>query len=666
MSSYISFIGVIDNSGLVHSVPFKQGLNVITGKSSTGKSALMEIFDYCFGSSEFTVPVGEITNHSEIYFVIFRLQNSYLVLARNDLQKKAFIKEVDDLNVDDYDQPKFTSNFFDKKYFLPLSDFNKELGGYFGLNITNVDTDLESIGYRGKKSPAPSIRSFTSFMLQHQNLIANKHAVFYRFDEKEKREQVIEHIKIFLGLVDQEYFLLTQKLNTYKLNLRKLNNSIPKITQKRARIKSKIDDILNEYNVISGIELEGFTAQKIIQNPTKWLDKLYKLELKVDSTSDKNSNFISTKEKERLTLTDKLREIERQYRNVKSSIDSADRYQAVLDAKDYPKQISESISHCPFCETESSIIEKEANTLSDAISWLNNELEKTPFVHKSFLSEEENIKVKMVKVKAELKIVDTEINDFNKKNERLKERKSVTDQLLKLKLKIETYIEELIDSDVPESLEKEIDAINLKITEIKKVISSYEVDKSLDNFEKIIADTMNDIGSRLDFEKSYQPINLEFSLRTFDICHINKKNEKIFLRSMGSGANWLYTHLVLFMGLNKLFCSLGNECLIPPILFIDQPTQVYFPNVTSDVSEKFIPTDLVSINKHSEVDVDIKSVENFFNEIIDFCEITKADTGVTPQFIVTDHADNLSLKDDRVFDDYVRARWRNRGFIKIN
>ena len=52
--------------------------------------------------------------------------------------------------------------------------------------------------YNAKKE-APSFRHFTSFMLQHQNLIANKHALFYRFDEKEKKDQVIEQFKIFLN-----------------------------------------------------------------------------------------------------------------------------------------------------------------------------------------------------------------------------------------------------------------------------------------------------------------------------------------------------------------------------------------------------------------------------------------------------------------------------------
>ena len=36
------------------------GLNVITGRSSTGKSALSDIVEYCMGRSSFNVPEGVI------------------------------------------------------------------------------------------------------------------------------------------------------------------------------------------------------------------------------------------------------------------------------------------------------------------------------------------------------------------------------------------------------------------------------------------------------------------------------------------------------------------------------------------------------------------------------------------------------------------------------
>ncbi|MCK4629120.1 MAG: AAA family ATPase, partial [Sedimentisphaerales bacterium] len=67
MKTVIRYIGVTDKNDCVHAVSFTSGVNIITGRSSTGKSALIEIFDYCFGSSDFTVPEGVITDCTEIY-----------------------------------------------------------------------------------------------------------------------------------------------------------------------------------------------------------------------------------------------------------------------------------------------------------------------------------------------------------------------------------------------------------------------------------------------------------------------------------------------------------------------------------------------------------------------------------------------------------------------
>jgi len=68
MKAFVRHIGVTDHDDNVHAVTFGPGINVVTGKSSTGKSALIEIFDFCFGSSEFTIPEGVITEYANIYF----------------------------------------------------------------------------------------------------------------------------------------------------------------------------------------------------------------------------------------------------------------------------------------------------------------------------------------------------------------------------------------------------------------------------------------------------------------------------------------------------------------------------------------------------------------------------------------------------------------------
>lgn len=228
MKVFIRHIGVVDHNNKVHAVSFGPGVNVVTGKSSTGKSALIEIFDYCFGSSDFTVPEGVITEHADTYFTVICLNRTNLVLARKRDSNSAFVKEEPDESMVD-DVQTFRSAYFSKDYFLPNADYKKELGRYFGLVITDVDENIEDRKFRGnRKSSTPSIRSFASFMLQHQNLVANKHAIFYRFDEKEKREQAIDHFKIFVGFADQTYFLKSQELHSLQAEQRTIELQIPR------------------------------------------------------------------------------------------------------------------------------------------------------------------------------------------------------------------------------------------------------------------------------------------------------------------------------------------------------------------------------------------------------------------------------------------------------
>ena len=138
---------------------------------------------------------------------------------------------------------------------------------------------------------------------------------------------------------------------------------------------------------------------------------------------------------------------------------------------------------------------------------------------------------------------------------------------------------------------------------------------------------------------------------------------------MGSGANWLYCHLSLFLALHQYFASLGEACSIPSILFFDQPSQVYFPS-SLDTSSEFSPDELAAREGESRtrpVDEDIVAVTNLYSQLVGFCAETKDSTGIEPQIIVTDHADNLDLDGETEFEELVNGRrWRTRGFITLD
>ncbi len=155
---------------------------------------------------------------------------------------------------------------------------------------------------------------------------------------------------------------------------------------------------------------------------------------------------------------------------------------------------------------------------------------------------------------------------------------------------------------------------------------------------------MNKIGDKLDFEDQLKPLDFRFDLKEFKFSHNALKIGEITINEMGSGANWLTCHLSLFLSFLH-YLSTERKSVIPSFLFLDQPSQVYFPS-TFGVGE----------NR----DNDIKQVEKIYIAILNEIDEVNNKVGFKPQVIVTDHADNLELGEYN-FNDYVRKRWTPEG-----
>ncbi|MGC1182313.1 DUF3732 domain-containing protein [Legionella sp.] len=664
MNCFIKFIGILDHTGVTHYVEFFSGLNVITGKSSTGKSAIIEIFDYCFGSGDYTVPEGVITARADIYFTVLQFPSLALVLARRGNSNLCFIKEL--ICKQEIEGLRTTnSDFFSPGYFIPLKDFKKELGRYFNVALSDIDENIEARIYNnGKKSPTPSIRSFMSFMLQHQNLVANKHAIFFRFDEKEKREQVIDHFKVFLGIADQEYFILSQQLNEKEQELKKLMLMLPRKAEERNKTQEEISRILDEYLAITGTNLIELSASHIITNPQQALDAISNAHIQVNILSSTFEQQRASLEQAKSILYAEIRDLQRNRMTTRASIKYAEKFRETMDTISVPFSAEIPISTCPFCESENNNNEQEANRLTEAISWLNNELRLSPYMRESFAEDERRFSAEIENKHNDLKHVLEKLAILDKQTTDLSKKRPVSELAIKARLRIEAILELLISRSSTD-LELRKEQLDKEKKELTEHLNKYNMNERLNRIKSQIEDAMHEIGQQFDFEESYHPINLKFSLESFDLWHEQPTGKKIFLRTMGSGANWLYCHLTLFLALHRVFAinsKFGSK--IPPILFLDQPTQVYFPNYQTDVAEEFSAAELAEgTARHDRVDEDLHAVVNMYRELIRFCDLTEEKSKIRPQIIVTDHADHLKFDEGILFESFVRARWRSRGFI---
>ena len=94
MKTLLKFIGLFDQQDNVHGVELKEGLNLITGKSSTGKSSLIEIFDFCMASSEDTIPHGVIKDHASLFFLWISINEADYLLGRDATGKNSISSEI--------------------------------------------------------------------------------------------------------------------------------------------------------------------------------------------------------------------------------------------------------------------------------------------------------------------------------------------------------------------------------------------------------------------------------------------------------------------------------------------------------------------------------------------------------------------------------------------
>lgn len=662
MNCYVRYIGVVDKDDQLHAVELTQGLNIITGKSSTGKSAILEIFDYCLGSSEDTIPDGKLTERGKTFFTVLQFPTLTLVTGRAAASKRCFLREVTGPEADNIlELMGHVDYFFDDRHFIHKDQFLKSLGKFFGVTLENIDTDPMYKQITGAKSATPSVRSFPSFMLQHQNLVANKHAIFYRFDEKVKRDQAIDHFKILMGIVEEAYFDVRKDLTDASYELRRVELKIPKDDKAREEVIAKFNGLLEQYQALAGKPLFDMTADEIFIKPKEALRRMLTTPVSVDGLADDYEKTLNSLRDQKAKLVAELRSAIGRLNLLDRSVEQAKGIGTSYASLTVPRSTNLDHTFCPVCESHSDIPEDQANKLTQAIEWLNTELKLSSYARESLGQESRDLRKEIKDIRLKLKDVQAALKPFEEHEKRVAEASSLEDAPKKTKLLLEIAIDKFIEN--PPSDLKEMKAYwEAQVKKYQAQVDAYDVEIEMDRLARDINKKMKEIGQQFHFEETYKKGTLRFDVNTFDLWHEKEAHKKVFLRSMGSGANWVYSHLTLFMALHYQFAARAEKCAIPPILFLDQPTQVYFPS--KDEGEEFEAENLRAEDTQGvELHDDIDAVSNMFTQLAKFCDDTARETGVMPQIIVCDHADGLDLGLDYNFKDFVRAKWRHRGFI---
>lgn len=618
-------------------MPLKQGVNIITGESKTGKSALVEIIDYCLCSTRCTIPKGKITDFSYLYVLVMGIGDNTYIIARYNWDNGG--KMYSSKEEKDFNYKVLSLDYFSEKPTLPYKDAQYEIECALGLFVTNMATDADQ---QGKKA---SLRNMVSYLFQHQNLMASKFALFYRFSDYYKRKDIIDQFPVFAGMISQEYYSDLIQLNTLKAQLKQKYKRQKANEKSTAYIKENLSPLLTDYFALLEKDFDDkISAQKMLKMASN-LPEFDDTQLFGESKIAERYSVLNEELEE---LRNEEREILLKIRNIDNASKTGNEFtEMLMDLKQQTTvaEIEATEYICPLCGHDCQEIAENDSQLIGATEWLDNELKITEKYTADFSEDVRKLKDEHSKIDAKIKEVWKQIKMVEQKFISSKALVSKREKVNYAKARLALYAE-MSDSGIFETVDEDIAELKEKIQQLEEKIQGFDVDTKKAKAQAFLSENMNRLSLSLDFEDEYRPINLNFGLldETFDIYQYQNNREKIHLYEMGSGANWVSCHIALFLSFLRYFAKQDNSPM-PLFMFFDQPSQVYFPQGDSK-DDEITQADLMAVNK---------MYKTIFDEINSIGE----DTGILPQIIIVDHVDGNNLECEKEFEEYVRCNWRN-------
>lgn len=211
----------------VREVQFQTGaLNIITGASKTGKSAIIDIIDYCTGRGECNVAEGVIRKYVDWYAILFQLGGGQIFIARRnpalgDKTSPEIYMERGSLIATPQKVALFKNS--------TVSAVEKFLGSAIGISENEFRPELPT-----RDPLEANFRHALIFSLQDQNDIDSKQRLFHRQGEDFISQAIKDTLPYFLGAVDEEQLLKQAQLDRARKHLRQL--------ERQARDAASADD----------------------------------------------------------------------------------------------------------------------------------------------------------------------------------------------------------------------------------------------------------------------------------------------------------------------------------------------------------------------------------------------------------------------------------------
>ncbi|MFJ9692671.1 DUF3732 domain-containing protein [Kitasatospora sp. NPDC101183] len=628
MTFQISAISIYNNDGHIRTVPLETGkLNIITGDSRRGKSALLNIVDYCLASTDYVIKGAALRNFVHVFAVTLVKDRQQLFVARPAPTGKAATTAnlcVSAQALGDQPLP-----YAQIKFSTPLDIAKGLLSEFAGIDRT---TRIPAV--RSTSPIPPSIRHALFFCLQKQNEIANPDLLFHSQGQDFRPATIRAMIPYFLGAMDPE-----QALREHRLRL--LRRELADMEAQLAAVHS--------LSAASGQALallaEAVDAGLLEPLPTEQMSTetaIHHLSRAADVTAP--GHLPETGDDPVALLIEGRRALRAQFARTRAGITNLKR--AVQENDDFLGQATEQHARlatlgllgptgdearCPVCDNPTPHVSQAVDVIARDLARLDAEMtvigNDTPEINALIAAEERTLQ----ELREALGRNQDQLDTLTAGQRAVQDHPDTSRRAAIVQGRISLFLETASRHvHVPQVIDRR-DELTGKITELEDEIGVGARDDRLSSYISLINQKIKDKAVALELEHSESPIRLDPRALTV-VADTRRGPER--LSDMGGGENWMGYHIATLLSLHEWFCERDNP--VPRFLILDQPSQVYFPEDATD--------DSVLVGQ------DRASLLNFYQTI----QRTIDALDGALQVIVMEHAD----LDDEPFRSAVRDRWR--------
>jgi hypothetical protein len=292
---------------------------------------------------------------------------------------------------------------------------------------------------------------------------------------------------------------------------------------------------------------------------------------------------------------------------------------------------------CPICDQRMKVPVPHASSIIRALEQIRNNLEFTEKERPKLRDYIERLEKEREEIHQRIKEKNEGIDSILKENKAASQLRDLNVRRGRVVGRISLWLESVNLTDETSRLKEDVLKAQELVAKIENKINLEEKEERLNSILNRIGVQMTEWAKKLKLEHSGNPVR--FDLKETTIV-VDREDRPIPLRRMGSGENWVGYHLIMHLALHRHFCQ--NQRPVPRFLFLDQPSQVYYPR-DRDAKLKG------SLEKLK--DEDRAAILRMYKLVFDV--IRKLDPDF--QVIITDHAD-LADKD---FQFAVVERWRD-------